>query len=216
MKRTALLRKGKKKIWQTLQNEWVICDLYKIHTKQGGHSKQAYGFTDLVQPLPIVWNNPSQSSLRTFTALPSQPYSHLLQSDFRYITNWQSILDCTQFIFKRWICAKKKKIKQGQRCISNFGLYISAEQTKMLYKNYAISDKWDCPHLCFLLKNLPTQEWVTTVLLNRTHFTHNLRLSTSYPNTEHTHNKHDFKPLLKWAFLCKTNQHCHSRSWKEL
>lgn len=97
-----------------------------MHTKQGGHSRQAYRFTDLVQPLPTVWNNPSQSSLRTFIALPSQPYSHLLQSDCRYITNWQSILDCTQFIFKDESVQKTQAVSEVH---SSFGLYISAEQT---------------------------------------------------------------------------------------
>lgn len=55
-------------------------------------------------------------------------------------------------------------------------------------------------------ENLTTQEWVTPVLLNKTNFTCNLRLSTSYPNTEYTHSKQEFKPLLQWAFQCNTSE----------
>lgn len=48
------------------------------------------------------------------------------------------------------------------------------------------------------------------MLLNKTNFTRNLRLSTSYPNTEHTHNKQEFKLLLQWTFQCKTSGQHHS------
>lgn len=48
------------------------------------------------------------------------------------------------------------------------------------------------------------------MLLNKTNFTCNLRLSTGYPNTEHIHNKQEFKPLLQWTFQHKTSEEHHS------
>jgi len=87
-----------------------------------------------------VCNNPSQSSLRTFIALPSQSYSHLLQSDFRYITKWQSILDRTLFILKDESVQKDQAVSEVHKQF--WFVHVSrTNKQKMLYKNYAISDK---------------------------------------------------------------------------
>lgn len=121
-----------------------------------GREGTASRLTDLIQPLPTVWNDPSQSNLRMFIALPSQSYSHFPQSDFRYVTNWPSISDCTQFIC-RDECVQKSP-KQCQRCISSFGLHISAEQTNKCSTRIMLFEINGLPTSLLAFENLPTQE----------------------------------------------------------